>query len=459
MSTKPMVLLLAPDGTPGQVPFGQLHEALSAGAKVARKIEAPDGTPGYVSVDRFNDAVKAGAKPIPFGDTDKELSYWQQGWKNLTTPRYDRVPGGGEEMRIAEGAPTGAAILGGIGTAGAGLEAAGLVGSAGPSLAPLAPLVRGVVGSAAGGFVGREAGKVVGQEKIGGELGALAGGIYGAGGGKIPTNMAEFESVMQSPEAKARAAQEIEGQEASDALKLQDNIARRAARDQAAVARAEAKAAKEAAKPAAPFPSALGPEAPTPKQLKSVAAQPEPSPIVAPGAVEAESEGRPATWQNLRVSSLASKGGPLTFDAAKQAQLRQLEVPNVGMVADPRATAVPDLSPVRSRTLFDANGQPIGGQEPNWIYRTRDVGERGLPADQRSPAHLTSSLEQAQSFVDSRQATTGKPQEIVRFDANSLKPGEATVRPFGEGVDWYKLHRPFPEAQVEVVQPAKVESE
>lgn len=86
---------------------------------------------------------------------------------------------------------------------------------------------------------------------------------------------------------------------------------------------------------------------------------PEPSPIVQPNAATPPSEGRPATWTNERVQELSSGGNPRTFQAANQAQLRQLDVPNVGLVADPQAATTPSIGRPRSVTRFDASGSPV----------------------------------------------------------------------------------------------------
>lgn len=386
-------------------------------------------------------------------------------WRGLTTP-LPRTPGSDEEA-VREGSGPALTGLSTIGLAGVPIEAI-----AARSLAPLAPLVKGAIGSAAGSWLGGKAGSVIGQEKAGSTIGGLAGALYGGSGGKIPTNMAELETVMQSPEAKARAAQEVEGQETLNATQMQDAYNRRIAREQVAADRAAQKAATTPqATPAKPIPKGTNYGTYLADQkaaAKAAAAQPA-SPIVTAQSADIPSEGRPATWRNLSVSDLASKGGPLTFDAAKQAQLRQLDVPNVGLVADPRATvggaglgsSADRLARLREIAAPALRGGPgdftSQAAEPQWAYRTRDVGEAGVPADARSPAHATSSFEQAQRFAESR--NPGKPQEIVRFNTNSLKPGELSAQPFSDSVDWYRLHRPLTESEVEVVQPAEQESE
>lgn len=212
-------------------------------------------------------------------------------------------------------------------------------------------------------------------------------------------------------------------------------------------------AAKVAATPAAP-------------------AAPEPSPIVTPDA--APSEGRPATWRDftgggkIGVADLSRGGGPLSFDAATQAKLRQLDVPNVGMVADPRATAAPTLNTPKSVTLFDAQGNaiPSGGTasmadvlaksapEPNFAYRVRNQGEEGVPigGSKNNAAHATTTLEDAQRIAPGRGSVEGEPQEIVKYDLSKLKEGKDYERVRREGQpDWIRMLRPLKENEVQPV--------
>lgn len=80
----PMVQVFAPDGTLGDIPYDKLHDALGAGAKVARKVQAPDGTPGYIPADRINEALKAGAKPLPIDLSDADGGKKDGFWSKLT---------------------------------------------------------------------------------------------------------------------------------------------------------------------------------------------------------------------------------------------------------------------------------------------------------------------------------------------------------------------------------------
>jgi hypothetical protein len=82
----PMVQVFAPDGTLGDIPYDRLHEAISAGAKPASKMQAPDGTMGYVPADKRGDALKAGGKAVPIDLSDADGAkpgFWSHAAQSL----------------------------------------------------------------------------------------------------------------------------------------------------------------------------------------------------------------------------------------------------------------------------------------------------------------------------------------------------------------------------------------
>lgn len=194
---------------------------------------------------------------------------------------------------------------------------------------------------------------------------------------------------------------------------------------------------------------------------------PEPSPIISPdSSVAPESEGRPATWRNLTVSELARQGGPLSFDAAKQAQLRQLGVPDVGLVADPRATfgatSIGSSAERLARLRELAYPQLAGGPgdfakagEPDFAYRVRQAGEEGVPL-RNSHAHATTSLDEANDVIqpglEGLPENEGKSMQTIKYDLSKLKEGTDYVRVPREGKpDWIKMLRPLKESEVQPV--------
>ena len=203
---------------------------------------------------------------------------------------------------------------------------------------------------------------------------------------------------------------------------------------------------------------------------RTTATTPKIKPAMTPAASNAVSEGRPATWTNDVVKELASWGDP---DAMAQARAR-------GFGRIPTRFSTADTTP-RSVTRFDAAGNvieeagktaaesgmeaanaprptsgklittPEGASQPRYIYRVRDVGESGIPADVKSHAHATESLAEAQNYLKSRELVQGKPQEIVKLDVSKLKPSEFDELTGPEGANWFKFKRPFPERVVRKV--------
>jgi hypothetical protein len=137
----------------------------------------------------------AAPKPelAPINNTSSRLLNTFVGGKPLP-----KTPGSDEEA-VREGSEPAVEGLSTVGLAGIPIEAA-----ATQSLRPFLPAIRGVIGGAAGHYLGREAGGMLGPTgaHVGGMVGGLAGGLYGAGGGEVPTSrerLAEMLSGEQEP--------------------------------------------------------------------------------------------------------------------------------------------------------------------------------------------------------------------------------------------------------------------
>jgi len=72
LSSGTTVPIIAPDGTPGDIPFERMKEAIAAGAKPAVMIKDPKGNLGYVPADRYHEAVKAGGTVVPLEQQDTQ---------------------------------------------------------------------------------------------------------------------------------------------------------------------------------------------------------------------------------------------------------------------------------------------------------------------------------------------------------------------------------------------------
>lgn len=93
----------------------------------------------------------------------------------------------------------------------------------------------------------------------------------------------------------------------------------------------------------------------------------------------------------------------------------------------------------------------VKNNKPHWAYRTRDVGETGVP-DTDSHAHATSTLEDAKRLAPGKESVNGKPQEIVKFDLNKLKSHQYSTFSGPRGTPWIKVHGGLPEEAVEKVE-------
>jgi hypothetical protein len=87
-----------------------------------------------------------------------------------------------------------------------------------------------------------------------------------------------------------------------------------------------------------------------------------------------------------------------------------------------------------------------------FAYRSRDVGEKGIPSASRSQAGLDP--QQIKGYMPSRARVTGNPQELVKVDLTKFNPADYTLMkdPQG-GPSWVKFNKDIPESSV---QPTKI---
>lgn len=220
-----------------------------------------------------------------------------------------------------------------------------------------------------------------------------------------------------------------------------------------AAARAKAAAARVQAKEGAAVPITQSPNYDPGAYKAGVAQRTTPAPtqprIVSPeaGAPKvAISEGRPATWTNERVIQLASQGNR---DGIAQAVRRGLMLPENARYVMGDADFAAGTSNPRSVTKFSPTGEPITQGESSIAYRSRDVGEKGIPANS-SHAHAGTSQSEIESYMPGRESVNGKPQELVKVDLTKLQEGKDFVRiPRPGQSDWIRFLHPLDEAGVE----------
>ena len=92
-----------------------------------------------------------------------------------------------------------------------------------------------------------------------------------------------------------------------------------------------------------------------------------------------------------------------------------------------------------------------GHLEHKYAYRSRDVGEEGVPSG--SPAQATMDEAEAHRIATDREKITGKPQEVVKIPLHNLASHDYTARSGPRGSDWVQFHRDLSEHEVEGISP------
>jgi hypothetical protein len=100
MATAATVPMLAPDGTPGDIPQARVQDAVKAGFKQAVSMTSPDGKTGYIPVERQQDAMQAGFKATPPAPDTRSL--FQKAKDNFNANTQGAKPGDGAVKSFIE---------------------------------------------------------------------------------------------------------------------------------------------------------------------------------------------------------------------------------------------------------------------------------------------------------------------------------------------------------------------
>ncbi len=451
-----MVLLLAPDGTPGQVPFDQLHDALSAGAKVARKVQAPDGTPGYVSVDRFNDALKAGAKPLPF---DEGASTNPSTWSQIYDKLKSQIPQSGGDLAKAMG--------------GSGLYQAAQAIPQGPA-AVAANLPGGQTALEylrsrdAGAGVGRSAlnaaGASVGVNPAQEEADARAGNT----GGVIA------DAAVPAAEALLGYGAHLAAPAVGEAIAGAPGVAdaRTAARN--ALYTPEGKPSGLAKAIAHPVDAAgdytLRKLVGAPDvEVKGTSIPIRNSPYFSSADFNAGRKGLPSPIATVQLKDLIGKtpSGTILVPEPNTTPANHVnlmgsvpreQLGDLALAGKPDAAA--QLQHLGNNVLYVPSGEGIsnvrssvklsdlaGPAEPNLIYRARTEGIPEVDLSPRSHAHATASADEAEQYAAHRNG--GEGQIVSPIDLNRFQPHEIESFEGPNGKTWYKFKRQLTEDDYE----------
>jgi hypothetical protein len=105
MSTTPTVPILDPTGKVWDVPYENMHDALSQGGKMGVYVMGPDQKQYVIPADRVNDAVKAGGKVVPYNldQSHQGEGFWKSFGSDLTgilkPQAQNPYPGMGQEQK------------------------------------------------------------------------------------------------------------------------------------------------------------------------------------------------------------------------------------------------------------------------------------------------------------------------------------------------------------------------
>lgn len=303
------------------------------------------------------------------------------------------------------------------------------------SVKPLIPLARSVVGSAAGGYLGREAGSLVGHPEAGKVIGGLAGGLYGGIGGKVPTkeglaNLFEEQAPQPKLGGPLPSYEDYalnRGTEITRAMKQQPEAFGLSKIEPEAELGSPDNPAFHSKLPARLPPNLRGdPFAPTPKiagpintgAKTGVAVLPEPR-----ASFEGENEGYMASTPRAQLSKLAVSGKPGAGTQMQQLGHRVLYIPKGADIESPS---------------IEGLRQPEA--EPRWAYRAHDEGNPDFDLSRNSP-HATLSPEEAAEYRESRGNQEGaKPQTVSRTNLN-LVPDQFEELQGPRGNPWIKFRQ------------------
>lgn len=88
---------------------------------------------------------------------------------------------------------------------------------------------------------------------------------------------------------------------------------------------------------------------------------------------------------------------------------------------------------------------PGQGEVPRYVYRARDVGEKGIPS--ANHAQAGSNLERIQKYAEAGQRSP-EAGEVVKIDLAKLKPEDFVIRRHPDGSHWVQFKRPLTENEV-----------
>lgn len=184
-----------------------------------------------------------------------------------------------------------------------------------------------------------------------------------------------------------------------------------------------------------------------------VAAEPVSQPAGSPYTTDAPVPNRPFKEPTGRSELLENKSlQEQVREAAGREQSERIRQSRAQYAPRTKGSLIDDMnealgkSPTPEKPVKFTKTPGIKYQGEPTAFRSRDVGEQGIPYRPESPAQATASEPEAQNFMEGRESTTGKPQEVVGVDL-SKAPG-FSVAPGPNNANWFKFHGDVPEEAV-----------
>lgn len=140
---------------------------------------------------------------------------------------------------------------------------------------------------------------------------------------------------------------------------------------------------------------------------------------------------------------------PSDFPPASSPEFREQAFDEVMDQRDAERAAQEHKNANLASTLQESIKQANSPVEPRWAYRSRSVGDRGIPSASRAQATLDPV--RARQYMVNRGDVTGQPQEMIRTDINRLPQEQYTVQSESAMPDFVKFNSPVEEQYINPV--------
>ena len=162
------------------------------------------------------------------------------------------------------------------------------------------------------------------------------------------------------------------------------------------------------------------------------------SPEDAQAFADAKSKGQ--AWKQIRNNPLVAKVVDGERIAVKPAEMETA----AGAVVPKAAAGMETPIPAATTTTTPKSG--IRGLRLPEAFRSRSIGEEGIPYRPESHAQASLSEAEGRQFMPGRAEIEGQPQELIRTDLS--RAPAFSVLPRAGAPSWIKFHAPVPETAV-----------